>query len=252
MATLNYDPTPADAPEFNEAEVEALAIGEKQAQEEQAMYAGKFKDAEALEQAYMELQQKLGEQSVESEEGEDDEPVNPLTEYITSASEEYYANNGQLSEETIEKLAQTDSKELIQMYLDNLQGANPLEPQVADLTEQDVVAIKQTAGGDAEYKQLVQWAASSLPEDIVTGFDSLVNSGNRQAIQLAVMGLKAQYEASNGYEGEMLTGKGAPNVKDVFRSQAEVIQAMQDPRYDKDPAYRQDVFNKLDRSNLAY
>jgi hypothetical protein len=48
MATLNYDPTPADAPELNEAEVEALAIGEKQAQEEQAMYAGKFKDAEAL------------------------------------------------------------------------------------------------------------------------------------------------------------------------------------------------------------
>jgi len=253
MATLNYDPTPADAPELNEAEVEALAIGEKQAQEEQAMYAGKFKDAEALEQAYMELQQKLGEQSTEGEQDEPvEEEVNPLTEYITSASEEYYANNGQLSEETIEKLAQTDSKELIQMYLDNLQGANPMEPQVADLTEQDVVAIKQTAGGDAEYKQLMSWAASSLPEDIVTGFDSLVNSGNRQAIQLAVMGIKAQYEANNGYEGEMLTGKGAPNKADVFRSQAEVIQAMQDPRYDKDPAYRQDVFNKLDRSNLAY
>ena len=32
MATLTYDPTPADQPEFNEAEQEALAIGEQAAQ----------------------------------------------------------------------------------------------------------------------------------------------------------------------------------------------------------------------------
>ena len=60
MATLTYDPTPADQPEFNEAEQEALAIGEAQAQEENRMLAGKFEDAEALEQAYIELQKKLG------------------------------------------------------------------------------------------------------------------------------------------------------------------------------------------------
>ena len=48
----------------------------------------------------------------------------------------------------------------------------------------------------------------------------------------------------------MLTGKGTAQTRDVFRSQAEVIQAMNDPRYDSDPAYRQDIFNKLDRSDL--
>ena len=61
MATLTYDPTPADQPEFNEAEQEAIAIGEAAAQEENAAYAGKFKDAEELEKAYIELQKKLGE-----------------------------------------------------------------------------------------------------------------------------------------------------------------------------------------------
>ena len=60
MAELTYDPTPADQPEFNEAEQEALAIGEAAAREEQAQYAGKFKDAEELEKAYIELQKKLG------------------------------------------------------------------------------------------------------------------------------------------------------------------------------------------------
>ena len=61
MATLTYDSTPADQPEFNEAEQEALAIGEQAVADQQQMLAGKFKDAEALEQAYIELQKKLGE-----------------------------------------------------------------------------------------------------------------------------------------------------------------------------------------------
>ena len=43
MATLTYDPTPADQPELNEAEQEALAIGEQAAADQQQMLAGKFK-----------------------------------------------------------------------------------------------------------------------------------------------------------------------------------------------------------------
>ena len=44
--TLTYDPTPAENPQFNEAELEALAIGEAAAAEQEQMLAGKFKDAE--------------------------------------------------------------------------------------------------------------------------------------------------------------------------------------------------------------
>ena len=55
---------------------------------------------------------------------------------------------------------------------------------------------------------------------------------------------------ANGYEGNMVTGRGARETQDVFRSQAEVVAAMNDPRYDKDPAYREDVFNKLSRSDV--
>ena len=73
MATLTYDPTPADQPEFNEAEQEALAIGEAQAEEEQQLLAGKFEDAEALEQAYIELQKKLGTNNEDVSEVQEDE-----------------------------------------------------------------------------------------------------------------------------------------------------------------------------------
>ena len=37
-------------------------------------------------------------------------------------------------------------------------------------------------------------------------------------IQLAVAGLKAEYEKANGFEGQMLTGKAAQPQADVFRS----------------------------------
>jgi len=79
-----------------------------------------------------------------------------------------------------------------------------------------------------------------------------VESGNLQAIQLAVAGLRAEYENAVGYEGRLLTGKAATQTADVFRSQAEVVRAMNDPRYDSDPAYRQDVFDKLERSSIQY
>ena len=50
----------------------------------------------------------------------------------------------------------------------------------------------------------------------------------------------------------MLQGKPARTGGDTFRSQAEVVAAMSDPRYDNDGAYRQDVMEKLDRSDLNF
>ena len=95
-------------------------------------------------------------------------------------------------------------------------------------------------------------AKGSLPQDQLSAFNEVVNSGSVQAIQLAVAGLKSQYDNANGVEGRLVTGKAAPNKGDVFRSQAELVRAMSDARYDNDPAYRQDVIDKLDRSDLEF
>jgi len=254
MAQLTYDPTPADQPEFNEAEQEALAIGEQAAADQQQMLAGKFKDAEALEQAYIELQKKLGEtndenakpeQEVRDEEQRNEEEVEQSVFEIASQE---WNTNGKLTDETIEALSKMDSGELVKAYLDAQSQNQP----AADLSESDVTSIQQVAGGAEGYQNLITWASENMPQDYIEAFDSLVETGNRQAIQLAVRGLRADFEELNGYEGQMLTGKATANKADVFRSQSEVVQAMSDPRYDKDPAYRQDVFAKLERSNLNY
>ena len=258
MATLTYDPTPADQPEFNEAEQEALQIGEQADAEQNQMLAGKFKDAEALEQAYIELQKKLGEGNEdgtdevrEQEEAPEEEvEVSAAQQAVLDASAEYYNNEGKLSDETISKLTAMDSKELVAAYLEA--QANTPTQQAVELTDADTAAIQEVAGGPKAYTELMDWAGKNLSDDVVEGFDSLVDGGNPRAIQLAVRGLMAEYEAQNGMEGQMLTGKAAPGKQDVFRSQAEVVEAMSDPRYDRDPAYRQDVFDRLNRSNINY
>ena len=48
---LTYDPTPADAPEFSEDEQNSLEVADKLQQEEAELLAGKFKNAEDLENA---------------------------------------------------------------------------------------------------------------------------------------------------------------------------------------------------------
>jgi hypothetical protein len=258
--TLTYDSTPADAPELNEQEQEALQVGEKLAEEEQQLLAGKFQNAEELEKAYVELQKKLGsnseeetEASTEEAEEKTEEESNPALSLINEASAEYYKNDNTLSPETIEKFSSMSSQDLVSAYLELQKNAPQQETEtVKDLSESEINTIKNSVGGDKEYDNIISWAAQNLPEQRRNAFDNLINNGDVEIIQLAVAGLKAQYETANGYEGRLLSGKSAKTSGDVFRSQAEVVQAMNDPRYDRDEAYRQDIYQKLERSNLKF
>ena len=256
---LTYDPTPADAPEFTEDEQDSLAVAEKLGQEESELYAGKYQSAEELEEAYINLQKKLGssdeDDEVEETTLEDDEYPEEVAEgvdLITTASEEYYENDGAISEETMQRFTEMSSSDLVEAYM-AIRDRNPdVDGGVAtDLTDAEMNQVYNSAGGEAEYGRLTSWAAQNLSEQKLDAFNDMIDRGNSTAIQIAVAGLRAEYEAQEGYEGRMLTGKSAP-AADGFRSQAEVVQAMSDPRYDRDEAYRQDVYNKLERSDIQF
>lgn len=278
MATMTYDPTPADEPQLNADEQDSLRVGEELAQK-QAVYADKFQSPEELEKAYLELQQKMGEQSAEpkaEEESETEEEAKPYNEdgtvdykqVATDYGEElssvfesnkidpyqmadyFYDHDGQLSDDHYKQLEDAGfQRNVVDSYL---RGLDETTQPARDLSQEEVASIKSTVGGDENYNQMIQWAGENLPNEYVQGFDSLVNSGNVPAIQMAVAGLRGLYEANVGNEGSMVTGKAPTNTGSVFRSQQEVIQAMNDPRYDKDPAYRQDVYDKLERSNVNF
>ena len=243
-------------------EQDSLAVGEKIVEQQEQLLAGKYKDASELEKAYMELQSKLGEQGKEDTEtasAEDETPDEPKlsdgASLITDAQKEYYDNDNKLSEQTLAKFSEMSSSELLQAYIElNANSPAEAEPEAADISDAQISEIKESAGGDQAYANVVNWAKDNLDSSQTNAFDEVVNTGSVQAIKLAVAGLKAEYDKANGVEGRMVTGKAAPpNNGDVFRSQAELVAAMSDKRYDIDPAYRQDVIEKLERSdNLSF
>ena len=262
--TLSYDNTP-DTEVLTTEEQDSLEVGEKLVAEQEQLLAGKYSSAEELESAYLSLQKKLGQQEEEtdyeeSDEGyeaeeESDEEVSddaPAVSLINEASEEYYANDGTLSEETIERFSEMSSTDLVNAYLE-IQANNPQAPQQAvEMSEAQVNSVQNAAGGEANYNRVIEWAASNLPNAQVDAFDSVVDSGNPAAIGIAFQGLQRQYDESNGYEGRMLQGKAASSAGETFRSQAELVAAMGDPRYDTDEAYRNDILQRLDQSDLQF
>ena len=270
-------------------EQSSLEVGEKIAEESEQLLAGKYKTAEDLEKAYTELESKLGSQDkepdqeaperiIDEEIGDVENPYNEdgsinmesvngvygeqLANLFQSnkidpwtISKHFHANNGEITDQMYGQLESAGlSRAAIDAYLDGraVQSGYRDQGTSEDLSESDVNSIKNSVGGDEQYAQLTQWASSNLDPNVVEAFDNLLDSGNAGAIQLAVNGLKSQYEEATGYEGRMLTGKAAKSSGDAFRSQPELVAAMNDPRYENDPAYRQDVIEKLDRSDLQF
>ena len=259
--TIKQDDQSTDVENLTTEEQDSLQVGEEMAKEQGELLAGKYKNAEDLEKAYVELQKKLGDkeepEATKDEEevtDEKDEPKEKSEAYslIESASDEYFNNGESLSPETLEKFKGMSSQDLVNGYMQMVKDNPQTNNTEVDVNTAEINKIQNSVGGEAQYNNLVTWAGNNLPENEIKAFDDLVGTGNAAAIQLGVDAIKSRYEAVNGYEGRRLTGKAADNSGDVFKSQAQLVEAMSDPRYDRDPAYRQDVVAKLERSDIDF
>ena len=255
---LTYDPSddPQAVQSAQARDAENLAVAEQLEREQSQLLAGKYKDAQELEKAYLELQTKLGGDTQEEEVEEGEEVVDETEpgsdealEFFEALNEEYDAN-GSLSEESLEALKEMSSEELVDAYF-QMQDRLGSETDSVELSESDVSAIQQSVGGAENYNALVSWAAENFDQAEIEAFDGVVESGNVGAINLALQALYYRYTEAEGMEGQLLQGKAAAPV-DGFRSQAEVVRAMSDPRYDRDPAYRAEIMQKLELSDLDF
>jgi hypothetical protein len=209
--TLTMNETPADQPQFNADEQDSLAVAESLGGE-QPLLAGKFKDQQSLEKAYLELQSKLG------------EPRNEV----------------QTTEDEGEPAEQEPEEEVTE------------EPDSDQLTEAQANQLFEMVGGEKAYKSMIQWAGQNLSQEEIQMYDNVMASGNPSSIYFAVQALANKYGEATGSDGQLLTGKGTANQTQGFRSQQELVQAMSDPRYDRDPAYRQEVMQKLENSDVQF
>ena len=233
-------------------EQDSLKVGEQMQEAQDNLLAGKYKNAEELEQGYIELQKKLGQQEDTAEEAEEetaesesdeDVEINLLDELW-----EYEANNEEFHEEALEELKGMDPVELAKMHIEYRKQVETGETGGRDFSEQDITELKGIVGGEENYTNMIQWAQGALNETEVNMFDAVMAKGDPLAAFFAVRALAYAYNDSVGYEGNMVQGKAPKQSNDQFRSQAEVVAAMGDPRYENDPAYRRDIMQKLERS----
>ena len=142
------------------------------------------------------------------------------------------------------------SDETIDAYLGGLRSQLGYDEAEAGTLDTNTISdIKDIAGGEESYAEIVQWASENLPEADIEAFDEVINTANEAAVRFAVKALVGQYEDAVGRTPELVTGKQSTTGQ-AYRSMAEVVRDMSDPRYDNDDAYRMDVMRKLERSNL--
>ena len=251
MATLTYNPEESQEGQLNADEQESLAVGEQLQQQQEELLAGKFKDAEDLEKAYIELQSKLG--STQKEEPQPEQQEQQQEEEATDSSilDQLWnkaINNEEVSEEFLQELGQQDPGDLARMYLEYRQQVESQPQQSQQLSDQDVSGLKGLAGGEEAYEEMIQWASNNMSEQDINLYDQVMEKGDPASCYFAVQALRMRFADSQGIDPDVITGSAPRSQFKGFRSQAELVQAMNDPRYDNDPAYRQDVMAKLEVS----
>ena len=240
-----------DTEVLNEEEQDSLKVGEAMESEGEQLLAGKYKNAEELEKAHIELQKKLGEKSEEVSEKE--EPQKEEAKESSNLLDDLWEQgvNNKLDKNTFEKLQKMDPVEVAKLAMEQRQNSQK-QPQSREFTEQDVQQIHGLVGGSENYSNMMSWATQNVPEQEVNMYDAVMELGNPLAAYFAVQSLALKYQDAAGKDGRMVTGKAPKQTTDQFKSQAEMVKAMEDPRYNDDPAYRESILEKLERSNINF
>jgi hypothetical protein len=273
--TITQNESPALSPD-NEAMLAALASdGDDKPAE---LLAGKYKSVEDLEKAYKELQTKLSrgqstapeaednnaadDETDGNDEEQDDKPAGDAREIygdliggkLDDAGINFQDMNvrwqqtGTLESGDYDQLAEAGfNRDMVDAYLSGLQYK---ATQDTALTVKEVASIKESLGGEAEYRKMIEWAGENLQPDEVEGFNQIINTQPMAAVKMAVTGLHARYSAVEGREPKLIGGRASKGNSDKFESTAQLVEAMSDPRYSKDPAYQRKIQEKLGRSSI--
>ena len=150
-----------------------------------------------------------------------------------------YEANGTLSVETMEALNKAGyPKAVVEGFI---QSRQVLETQYTD-------AVMNLVGGAQSYQQMTQWAASNLSKAEISAFDKAIDSGDINTVRIMVNGVKAQMAASKGtFNASLLGGASSPSQgkTEGFKSKADMVKAMSDKRYARDPQYTREVEQRV-------
>ena len=115
----------------------------------------------------------------------------------------------------------------------------------------------EQVGGEDRYKAVAAWASTNLPEARLTSFNKALESGDQAQIINQLKGLQYDHLQANGYEPRLARGTAAPQSRATpFESEAQVVAAMNDPRYQNgprmDPSYIKEVEQRMAASTGVF
>ena len=197
----------------------------------------KFKNAEDLAKAYSELEKKQSEpveQPAEDRTYENETTPEPMDKFYLE-----YQDKGQLSEQSYEELNKMGlNKDLVDGYIAGQEA----------IANNDVAVVHNLVGGSDNYAKLMEFASQNLTEAEKDAFNETLETGSIEQVQFAVQGIVSRAGISSEAPQKMIDGDSNETYSDTFESVAQVTEAMNDPRYAKDPAFRKRVEEKIARS----
>jgi len=199
----------------------------------------KFKNAEDLAKAYSELEKK---QSVPEEPSQqqmraDAEASEGMDKFYSE-----YQEQGSLSEKSYEELNKMGlDKSLVDGYIAGQEA----------IANTEVQAVHNLVGGSNNYNKVIEYAKTNLSDVEQEAFNDTLETGSIEQVKFAVQGIASRAGISSEQPQSMINGDSIETNSDVFESSAQVIDAMNDPRYAKDPAFRKLVEEKIARSTAV-
>jgi hypothetical protein len=199
----------------------------------------KFESAEAMAKSYGELEKEYSNLKNTQTPQEQVAEVNKATGLSLDNYFNEYAENNSLSEKSYNDLAQQGlSKDVVDKYIAGQQA----------LADNQLNQVYQAAGDKGSYEEMVKWAGENLSAAEVETFNKQVENGTMEEAIMATSGLKARFDNAVGVSPKLVQG-GVSTTTNAFQSTAEIISAVNDPRYSVDTAYRKTVEDKIKRSN---
>jgi hypothetical protein len=235
----------ADPKEGKETIEEQLKVDEEPAEEERPEWLDeKFESPEEMAKAYKALQQKMSKPKAdkkESAKAEEASAPEATTGAIDAARNEF-AENGELSDKAFDALEAAGlPRSFVEQYIAGQEA----------MSIQQAATIQESIGGAGNYEAMAEWASENLADGDLDAFNDIVEGQSVEQARVAVKGLYAQFQAAGGKGPALVQGStsGDAGVK-PFGSTAQVTEAMRDPRYASDPAYRENVEKRMSVSSI--
>ena len=153
-----------------------------------------------------------------------------------------YQEKGELSKETYDAIAKEYKlgKDVVDAWIEGQKA----------LADKHTASVFARAGGEQKYMEIVKWASTNLSQDEIKTFNQDINARDGKWTT-AMDALSMRYIQANGNTPALIDGGSNPSSNvSGFASRAQMTSAINDPRYQSDPAYREEVRQKIARSNF--